>query len=279
MANDILLQKFQNIKLTELTGGYTNSTFLLEGSDPPVIAKIFKNNNRDAKVEINALTLLNHSGVSPSIYEYFEDDTQLYIIMDYVHGINGQRFLDNGDINKAREIYKLLGARLAKDIHSVKRWDNSTDLPAIELENSAVHTLDFVPGNLKDVIGRILNFPVKEEKTLIHGDYGPHNTIISNDFVTVIDWEWAGWGNPLQDVAWVIWFVHLHYPHFCKELSEIFLHTYCLNSNVQVTEEATKAFSISRVINILSRIHNSNAEIKKEWLRRLEWTVQTNFVG
>jgi thiamine kinase-like enzyme len=278
MANDILLRKFQNIKLTELSGGYTNSTLLLEGSDPLVISKIFKKDNSDARVEINSLTLLNKSDVSPRIHDYFEDNELLYIIMDYVHGVNSQRFLDNDDTVKAREIYKLLGIRLAKDIHSMKQRNGNSDLPIIELINVDIDSLDFVPSVLKNIVKRILNISVKEEKTLIHGDYGPHNTIISNDSMFVIDWEWAGWGNPLQDVAWVVWFVHLHYPYFCKELSEIFLNTYSLYSDIRITEELVKAFSISRVINILERIKNANIDIKNEWLRRLEWTLQTNFV-
>lgn len=279
MANDILFSKFQNIKLTALTGGYTNSVLLLEGSDPPVIAKIFKKNSIDARTEIKSLTLLNNAGVSPTIYEYFEDHESLYIIMDYVHGVNSQKFLDNGDMDKVREIYKLLGFRLANDIHSIKPRGSSLHFPVIELINVDIDSFDFVPSSLKDEVKRILTISVIEEETLIHGDFGPHNTIFLNDSLIVIDWEWAGWGNPLQDVAWVVWFVHLHYPHVCKELSEIFLRTYSLHSNVLITEELVKAFSVSRVTNILNRIKNANEDVKNEWLRRLEWTLQTDFLG
>lgn len=279
MANDILLSKFKNIKLTALTGGYTNSTLLLEGSDPPVIAKIFKKNSIDARTEIKSLTLLNNVGVSPTIYEYFEDHESLYIIMDYVNGVNSQKFLDNGDIDKVREIYKLLGFRLANDIHSIKRRGSSLHFPVIELTNVDIDSFDFVPSSLKDEVKRILTISVIEEETLIHGDFGPHNTIFLNDSLFVIDWEWAGWGNPLQDVAWVVWFVHLHYPYVCKELSDIFLRTYSLHSNVLITEELVKAFSVSRVTNILNRIKNANEDVKNEWLRRLEWTLQTDFLG
>ncbi|WP_339293168.1 aminoglycoside phosphotransferase family protein [Paenibacillus sp. FSL W8-0187] len=235
MANDILLSKFQNIKLTALSGGYTNSTLLLEGSDPPVIAKIFKKNSIDARTEINSLTILNNSGVSPAIYDYFEDNESLYIIMDYIHGVNSQIFLDNGDIDKVREIYKLLGFRLANDIHSIKRRGSGLHFPGIDLINVDIDSFDFVPSSLKDEVKRVLSISVNEEETLIHGDFGPHNTIFSNDSLFVIDWEWAGWGNPLQDVAWVVWFVHLHYPHVCKELSENFLRTYNFYSNVLIT--------------------------------------------
>lgn len=279
MANDILLSRFQNIKLTALTGGYTNNTLLLEGSDPPVIAKIFKKNNIDATTEIKSLTLLNDAGFSPKIYEYFEDHESLYVIMDYVHGVNSQRFLDNEEIDKVREIYKLLGLRLAKDIHSIKRSGSSLHFPVIELINVDIDSFDFVPSLLKDEVKRILTISVIEEETFIHGHFGPHNTIFSDDSLFVIDWEWAGWGNPLQDISWVVWFVYLHYPHVCKELSEIFLRTYSLHSNVLITKELVKAFSVSRVTNILNRIKNANEDVKNEWLRRLEWTLHIDFLG
>ncbi|HBU81624.1 MAG TPA: aminoglycoside phosphotransferase family protein [Paenibacillus sp.] len=279
MVHDILLHKFQYSKLTELTGGYTNSSILLEGSEPLVVAKIFNAHNRDSITEMNCLTLLNNSGVSPKMHDYFEDNGSQYIIMDYVHGINSQSFLDDGDINKAKEIYKLLGIHLAKDIHSIKWRDGDPDLPIIELINIDIDALNYVPNNQKEKVKHIFNISVIGEKTLIHGDYGPHNAILSNKLISIIDWEWAGWGNPLQDVSWVIWFVHLHYPNFSRELSEIFINAYSEFSDLKITNELVKVYSVSRVINVLDRIKYTNEEVKNEWLRRLEWTLETNFVG
>lgn len=278
MDNNILLLKYPNTKLTELTGGYTNYTLLLEGSDPMVIAKVFNKNNGDAKSELNTLTLLNDSGVSPRIHDYFEDDTSSYIIMDYIHGINGQRFLDQGDMDKTREIYKWLGVHLASEIHTIKHKNSHSDLPIIELMNG-IDSLDFVPSGLKDKVKHILDIHIEEDKTLIHGDFGPHNTIVSDNSMVVIDWEWGGWGHPLQDIAWTVWFVHLHYPDFCEELSDIFLSTYRLHSTLHISEEAVKAFAISRVLHILNRIQYANINVKTEWIRRLEWTLNTNFAG
>lgn len=278
-VHDILLHKFQYRKLTELTGGYTNSSILLEGSDPLVVAKIFNAHNRDAITEINCLTLLNNSGVSPKIHDYFEDNDSQYIIMDYVHGINSQIFLDDGDIRKAKAIYKLLGIHLAKDIHSLKWREVDFDLPIIELINIDIDALNYVSNDQKEQVKQILNVSVIGEKTLIHGDYGPHNAILSNKLISIIDWEWAGWGNPLQDVAWVTWFVHLHYPNFARELSEIFINAYSKFSDLKITNELVKVYSVSRVINVLDRIKYTNEEVKNEWLRRLEWTLETNFVG
>ncbi|MGR6543384.1 phosphotransferase family protein [Paenibacillus tundrae] len=280
MANEILLRKFPNVKLTELTGGYTNKTILLDGSHPLMVAKIFYKNNKNARNEISILHLLNSSDVSPGIHDYFEDDTSLYIIMDYIQGGNGQRFLDSNDMDAAREIYRLLGILLSSEIHSIRWKDQTSELPIIELEDDSLDSLDFVPSDLKNEVKRILNVHVMHDvKTIIHGDYGPHNTILTEDSLVVIDWEWGGWGHPLQDIAWVLWFVHLHYPDVADELSGIFLKAYREHSPVIVTEELIKAFALSRVINILHRIKNADMSVQKEWLRRLEWTLKTTFLG
>ncbi|WP_145410622.1 phosphotransferase family protein [Paenibacillus xylanexedens] len=280
MENEILLRQFPNVTLTELTGGYTNKTLLLGGSDPLVVAKIFNINNKDARNEINILNLLNSSSVTPSIHDFIEDDTSLYIIMDYIQGINGQRVLDSNDMDKAREIYRLLGSHLSSEIHAIQWKDHASELPIIELEDDSLDSLDFVPIDLKNEVKRILNVHVMHDvKTIIHGDYGPHNTILTEDSLVVIDWEWAGWGNPLQDISWVVWFVHFYYPDAAAELSSIFLKAYRMHSPLIITEELIKAFALSRVINILKRIKNADINVQKEWLRRLEWTLKNNMKG
>lgn len=278
MSHEILFRKFQNIKLIELTGGYTNSTFLLEGTDPPVIAKISTNNSIDARVEINCLTLLNEARISPGIHDYFEDNGFLYIILDYLKGVNSQKYLDENDNVKAQEIFKLLGKHLAQDVHSIQRRESNSNIPILKLINIDIDSIDFMPIVLKDKVKLLLNIDIEEEETLVHGDYGPHNAISIDDTLYIIDWEWAGWGHPLQDIAWVIWFVHLHYPMFAKDLSWIFISEYSSYSNVQINEELLKAFSISRILNIMNRIKNGNMDVKNEWVRRLEWTLQTNFL-
>ena len=175
--------------MTELTGGYTNSTFLIEGTDPPVIAKISTNNRIDASAEINSLTLLNEARITPRIHHYFEDNGCLYIIMDYLQGVNSQRYLDDNDNDKAQEIFELLGKHLAQDIHSIKRREFDSNLPIIKLINVDIDSLDFIPSLLRDKVKHTLNIEIIEEETLIHGDYGPHNAIRLNDTLHFIDWE------------------------------------------------------------------------------------------
>jgi aminoglycoside phosphotransferase (APT) family kinase protein len=46
--------------------------------------------------------------------------------------------------------------------------------------------------------------PEREEITFVHGDYRTGNYLVDGGRLSgVLDWEFAGWGNPLQDVGWI----------------------------------------------------------------------------
>jgi len=46
--------------------------------------------------------------------------------------------------------------------------------------------------------------PAREEVTFIHRDYRTGNYLVDNGALTgVLDWEFAGFGNPLEDVGWI----------------------------------------------------------------------------
>lgn len=277
MNHDILLNRFPNVNIVKLTGGYTNTTLLLEGTDPQMIAKIYHVDNADARTEINALTLLNHSGMTPRIHDCFEKENRQFVMMDYVPGINAQMLLDQNGRDQGREIYEQLGIYLARDVHSIKRVDWEAELPVITKSAIDVEDLEFVPSGIKSMVKEVLDISEHGEQTLIHGDYGPHNVMLSNDSMFILDWEWAGWGNPLLDIAWVVWFVHLHYPHMAKELSEVFLSAYTERTNIEVTSDLIRAYSASKVIQVMNRIKNAHPDVHREWLRRLEWTLQASF--
>jgi Ser/Thr protein kinase RdoA (MazF antagonist) len=52
-------------------------------------------------------------------------------------------------------------------------------------------------------------------QVLVHGDYGPNNTLFSPDgqaMTGVVDWEWAHAGAAVEDLAWCEWIVRMHHP-------------------------------------------------------------------
>ena len=56
----------------ELTGGYTNITFLLEGTSPLLVAKVTRLMDPDTLNEINSLNFLKKSGIAPIIHDVLE---------------------------------------------------------------------------------------------------------------------------------------------------------------------------------------------------------------
>ena len=281
MSYSILLEKYKNVNLVKINGGYTNNVFLLENHFPKIIVKIFNKkqyNNDTGKNELNALRLLNGSNVSPKLHDFLEDDSNLYIIMDYIIGINGQNILDNNEIDNIKKLYELLGYNLSKNIHSIKQEKNVMKLPEIKLEDINNGIFEYLDNNTKETIKNMLDIKVNENNTLIHGDFGPHNVIYQNNSIIAIDWEWAGYGNPMYDIAWVLWFTNIHYPNYCQILSNVFINTYLKHNSINISEKLVKAYSISNVLKILSRIKEENVESKNEWIRRLNWTIENDLL-
>jgi aminoglycoside phosphotransferase (APT) family kinase protein len=281
MSYSILLEKYKNVNLVKINGGYTNNVFFLENYFPKIIVKIYnkKQYNNDAgKNELSALRLLNESNVSPKLHDFLEDDSNLYIIMDYIIGINGQNILENNEIDNIKKLYELLGYNLLKNIHSIKQEKNVMKLPEVKLEDINNGIFEYLDNNTKETIKNMLDIKVNENNTLIHGDFGPHNVIYHNNSIIAIDWEWAGYGNPMYDITWVLWFTNIHYPNYYQILSDIFINTYLKHNRINISETLIKAYSISNVLKILNRIKKKNIESKNEWVRRLNWTIENDLL-
>jgi len=62
-------------------------------------------------------------------------------------------------------------------------------------------------------------------RVLVHGDYGPNNTLFSPDGAAVtgiVDWEWAHAGTAVEDLAWCEWIVRMHHPDQVAALDGFF---------------------------------------------------------
>ena len=207
MISDITkeLELRYDCRLVRLTGGFTNNTFLMEGTSPLLVAKVARLMDNDTLNEINSLHFLKDTGITPIIHDVLEISNMRIVLMDYRHGVNGQYILDSGNLEHAQTLYKNLGQVLASQIHSkslnasqhgIRKSDTAMLKSKLEAE--------FVPENLIRQSSIVLSSMNDNEQNwvLTHGDYGSHNILfdLENNF-TVLDWEWAEWGNPLHDVA------------------------------------------------------------------------------
>ncbi|WP_425825356.1 phosphotransferase family protein [Streptomyces fractus] len=60
---------------------------------------------------------------------------------------------------------------------------------------------------------------------LVHGDFGPNNLLLDPDtfdVTAVVDWEFAHFGPPVEDLAWCEWIVRTHHPAHRDALTHFF---------------------------------------------------------
>lgn len=273
-----LKEKYGEFNPVRLMGGYTNQTFLLHGTNPLLVVKIAGSSNLDVQNELNSLFMLQEKGSVPKVFDVINLDSWQLIVMEYRSGTNGQAILKQNDLEKAKELYKWLGKSLAKDIHSTKYQNHST---GIRESNSHELNLNlvYIPDDLKHISKKVLSNlkDPKEEWVLTHGDYGPHNVLFAeNKRLTVLDFEWSEWANPLTDLSWLCWFTSLHYSEYADTLLPLFIEEYLTINPIPLSSKKLKAFSVYKVWKVLGKIERAPMEVKQEWIRRLKWTIETD---
>jgi aminoglycoside phosphotransferase len=67
--------------------------------------------------------------------------------------------------------------------------------------------------------------PSRPGTVLVHGDYGPNNTLLDPaalEVTAIVDWEWAHAGDRIEDLAWCEWIVRMHHPDQVGALRSFF---------------------------------------------------------
>jgi len=166
----------------QLRHGYTNDT----RGDGQIVIKRYR--GQDAPVrratERRALGALAGILPVPALMPTGDPET---LGMAHVHGVQGQELIDAGH---GRAVLASCGALLAR-------------LQSVEV--AAVH-----PGTAG---------------VLVHGDFGPNNMLFDPGDIgvtAVLDWEWSGAGDPVEDLAWCEWIVRTHHPHSAGDLDALF---------------------------------------------------------
>jgi aminoglycoside phosphotransferase (APT) family kinase protein len=153
--------------------GYTNAT----ERRADVIYKTFEGPDAEARsaAELRALTALR--GLVP-VPEVISSEPGV-VVTAFVAGAHGQDLIADG---RARDVLGGCGEVL-RSLHALD--------PAI-LEASAAGS---------DVVR--------------HGDFGPNNVLFdpaTMAVTAVVDWEFSGVGNAIEDIAWCEWIVRMHHP-------------------------------------------------------------------
>ncbi|MFN8570265.1 MAG: phosphotransferase [Kouleothrix sp.] len=108
--------------------------------------------------------------------------------------------------------------------------------------------------------------------SLVHGDAGLHNLLWHPSAPALVDWEWAGWGNPHLDLAWVWW--TLRWRQAPGALWQAFEQQYHqIVPHPRTPAGALRALALGQIAGILTRVAGQ-PEAYAEWVRRAAWTLE-----
>jgi Ser/Thr protein kinase RdoA (MazF antagonist) len=192
---------------SELGGGEINDTFLLDCGTQKVVLRIARyEDQKSLAAEAATLSLLNLPGVPKLI---FFDESQrikdkLWIAESFMKGGHVSRL----DVSQ----FESLGALLAR-IHTSTSTNDKVDIWANFLKrrkqygNEAAllahpeERLRSLVRHLRDHVGRVQEAYHNTLSSIIHGDATPTNILIDGNNVSLIDWEFSHYNDPMAEFS------------------------------------------------------------------------------
>ncbi len=228
----------------------------------------------DLRHEARVLELLPGSGLpAPALLALAEDAGWTVELLEFVPGANGLHVLAS-EPAALDLVYGALGRTLAA-VHSAALAPPAQDLllagRAARL-HTALAELPIEVG-LRAALAAGLGQPAwrSPDVRLVHGDAGIHNLLWDGRITALHDWEWAGWGDPLIDLAWVWW--TMRWRDLPGRLWPVFLAGYAAERPAPVADPATlRTLALGKIAGILARVYGQ-AGAWAEWLRRARWTL------
>ena len=180
-------------------------------------AKIPTSHNRSLEFDILGIAFAHGCRV-PKPVSYCPDPSVVgkpFFLMEFLSGTADARNLTgfNRPIDQGNALVSKLGTELAK-IHDLSEADDlHTLLPRPE-QKPAAHAIDTYRSYLDSLPAAApvleyalrwaeLNQPETQHYVFCHRDFRTGNILIDGDQITgILDWEFANWSDPMEDVAW-----------------------------------------------------------------------------
>lgn len=261
------------ITAKRLDGGYTNDVYLIETDSFQQVAKIGA--HRSVMTETKALQLLHDAPIVPNVLRVVDLHPACLLFMEYRTGQPMQERITQMPHYEIENLYARLGHLLATSIHSIK-YSSKSPLPLVSIAWTG--NVSFVPNKWADESRSwIERFFGKTEHVFSHGDFGIHNGLIDDHNLTLLDWEWACFSNPLLDIGWMCWFTSFHYPNSSHLWLIKFLDAYQSERACLLTVDHLLAANLVSIWRILHRLENASVVTQQEWTDRLVFTLSSDY--
>jgi aminoglycoside phosphotransferase (APT) family kinase protein len=263
--------------LTPTSGGFSHPSALLSLGPQRCVAKAAElpPKRADLRRETRVLTLLRDMGLPvPAPVALLEDERWTVELLGALPGINGIGFYER-PTPQLEALAHTLGALLAR-VHRLPLAppdDQDLDLGArLGAIHAALPALD-LPGDVRAPLDAAFAALPREpaRPSLVHGDAGLHNLLWHEGRVALLDWEWAGFGDPLFDLAWVRW--TLRWRQAPESIWPAVLDGYGDGPAADTSDAPTlDALALVQMAALLTRVAVIPAA-RAEWVRRVRWTL------
>jgi aminoglycoside phosphotransferase (APT) family kinase protein len=194
-----------------LGGGEINDTYLISYGDEKAILRIARHTDQNSlHQEAVALKLLNSSQIPELIY--FDENSRIngrqWILESYISGNSINRLSVNQFNN--------FGVLLA-NIHRIKSGKVGINIWSCFLDECKMFgDENYLMNHPDDTLNVLISFARKrfEEwqtqlsevpESLIHGDATPSNILLQNDTVSLIDWEFSKFKDPMAEFSTIFY--------------------------------------------------------------------------
>lgn len=266
---------------TPTFGGYSNLTVALPIDGRQLVAKIAHTapKRSDVRREARILTALQESGLPiPKLVQLIESESFTIELLQHIDGTNAMRFF-SAEVETLPALYAAVGRTLGAT-HQRTLAEHAPDfdlLPRYQQAQAAISALDLAP-QIAGPLHAALTHPVWQRSAdrLVHGDAGLHNILWDVQLRALLDWEWAGRGLPLLDLAWTAWI--MRFRSLDPALWDGFLTAYrsVIDQPPVATADELRALALGQIAFILTRT-DPDTWARGEWERRAEATLQFTF--
>lgn len=267
---------FEPSEYTPTKGGFSHqSTIATINNEQRCVIKAANTDAKRASLgyEAHMLDLLRSSQLPvPNLIALIEDDDWTIEIIEFLPGTNGLTIL--ADSSQAVDrLYHALGQAL-KQLHYAPIIPNHPDKTLAKRTAALRETVANMP--LPSNIQQALLDSLAHEawavpnKHLVHGDPGLHNLLWDDPDLALIDWEWAGWGDPRQDLAWIWW--TMQWRKLPVAYWDAFLDGYNPEHPEELSAQSLQTIALGQIAFVLTQARDHEADWQ-EWQARAEWTL------
>lgn len=257
-------------------GGFSNLSLHVTIGERQCVVKAAADPLKRADVAREAMVLAwlaDHALPTARLLAQLTNTNWTVEVLRALPGENGLRLFEHTPA-ALPAAYAALGRTLAR-VHQLEWPAAGPELQLAERARriqDAVRELPIEPelqAALTDGLAQLAIAPARPQ--LVHGDPGIHNILWDGRLTALLDWEWAGVGDPARDLAWLAW--TMHFRAVAASCWPAFLTAYqAAGGTASVSGARIRALALGQIAGILVRIWAQPA-LREEWLRRAQWTL------